>query len=378
MPALRDSLPVLYHGLLPEELAREVPAESKATCASCAMLEGACGAVPSIDGRARTFRADTKCCTYHPRLPAYLVGALLDDPDPALAEGRRRIEARLAGRVGVTPGWIHPSRSYSLLDDGSRGAFGRARGLRCPYYEEGGGGCTIWAHREAVCSTYFCRYVAGADGRAFWTAVKEYLSLVELQLVRAALLAVAPELLDAELDPGPRTAPPGPEDLDGAPPPAADYAALWGAWAGREAELYRACHRFVRGLGAADVEALLGLDGTIARRKLSRAADAATSTTLPPVLRLSPDATVAWLPDGSVALGAYSPLEAVALPGEAYRLLVKFTGDRPVEAVRARLRAEDRADVADEVLLELYRHRVLVGPRAGGADAGSARGPAAT
>ncbi|BDG01142.1 YkgJ family cysteine cluster protein [Anaeromyxobacter oryzae] len=362
MPALRDALPALYHDLLGAPLDREVPEESKATCASCAMLEGGCGVVPSLDGRPRTFRADTKCCTFHPRLPGYLAGALLDDPDPRLAEGRRRVEARIASRVGVLPGWIHPPRAYTLLYDGARGAFGRARGLRCPFYDEGTGACTIWAHREAVCSTYFCRYVAGADGRALWTAVKEYLSLVEIQLVRAALLEVAPELLESELDPAPRTAPPGPEDIDGAAPPDAEYAAAWGAWAGRETELYRACHRFVRGLSAADVDALLGLDGTLARRKLARAADAATSSALPPVLRLDPSTTVAWLPDGSVALGAYSPLEAVALPGEAYRLLAKFTGDAPVEAVRARLRAEDRADLADGVLLELYRHRVLAPP----------------
>src|SRR5690606_28541486 len=125
---------------------------------------------------------------------------------------------------------------------GSRGAFGRARGLRCPFYEEALGGCTIWAHRDAVCSTYFCRYAAGADGRRLWTAVKELVSLVEIQLARAALLALAPELLDRE--PGLRpaaAAPLGPEDIDGGPPPEAAYAAAWGPWAGREVELYVAC-----------------------------------------------------------------------------------------------------------------------------------------
>ena len=66
-----------------------------------------------------------------------------------------------------------------------------------------------------------------------------------------------------------------------------------------------------------------------------------------------------------MALAAYSELEAVALPGEAYRLLTRFTGETPVEGVRARLRAEEHADLADEVLLELYRHRVLTPPPGG-------------
>ncbi|HEX9308745.1 MAG TPA: hypothetical protein VF894_14720 [Anaeromyxobacter sp.] len=364
MPEIRDALPPLYRDLLGDPYAEEIPAESKATCASCAMLEGGCHgpAVPPVDGRSRFFRPDTKCCTFHPRLPNYLLGAILSSEDPAQAEGRRRIEARIASRVGVTPEWLHPPRTFTLLYDGARGAFGRARGLRCPFYEADAGGCTIWAHRDAVCSTYFCKYVAGADGRRFWTAVKEHVSLVEIQLARAALLALAPALLDREPGTRPAAGPIGPEDIDGAPPPEAEYAAAWGAWAGREVELYVACDAFVRSLSGSDVDALLGLDGRIARRAVRGALESARSPALPPVLRLDPNATVAWLADGSVALGRYSELEAVALPGEAYRLLARFTGDEPVAVVRARMRREERADLADEVLLELWRQRVLSAP----------------
>jgi Fe-S-cluster containining protein len=327
------------------------------------MLEGACGtAVRPVDGIPRFFRADTKCCTYHPRLPNYLVGAILADEDPAAAEGRKRIAARVASRVGVTPEWLHAPRAFTLLYDRSRHAFGRAAGLRCPYYEPEAGACTIWRHRDAVCSTYFCKYVAGEDGRRFWTRVKELVSLVEIQLARLALLELMPEALEQK---PPAPEPLSPEDIDGAPPPAAEHAARWGAWMGREEAFYRECHEVARGVDAAKLTALLGLDGVIARRAVERALERMTSPALPAYLRLDPAATVQWLPDGSVALGAYSGLEAVALPGAAYRLLVRFTGEEPVAAVRARLRAEERADLADEVLMELYRHRVLVDAREG-------------
>jgi Fe-S-cluster containining protein len=364
MPEIRDALPALYRDLLGAPLDEEIPAESKATCADCAMLESACGArAAPVDGRPRFFRPDTKCCTFHPRLPNYLVGAILSDDSPAAAEGRRRVEARLATRVGVTPEWLHPPRAFTLLYDSARGAFGRARGLRCPFYAPGEGACTIWAHRDAVCSTYFCKYEAGEDGRRFWTAVKELVSLVEIQLARAALLELAPELLDAApgLKPG-AAAPLGPEDVDGEGPSEERHAAAWGPWAGREAALYARCHAWVAGLSRADLDALLGLDGRLARRSVARALEATRSAALPPVLRLDPGATVAWLPDGSVALAAYSELEAVALPGEAYALLARFTGDAPVAEVRARLRAEAHADLSDEVLLALWRQRVLVPP----------------
>jgi Fe-S-cluster containining protein len=366
MPEIRASLPIIYRDLLADPLAEHVVEETKATCASCAMLEGGCQgtAAPPVDGRSRFFRPDTKCCTFHPRLPNYLLGGILTDEDPGATEGRRRLQARIASRVGVTPAWLHPPRTFSLLYDNSRGAFGRAGSLRCPFYETAAGGCTIWAHRDAVCSTYFCKYVAGEDGRRFWTAVKELVSLVEIQLARAALLELAPELLDREPLTRPASAPIGPEDVDGAGPPEEQYAAAWGGWAGREVELYVACHAYVRSLRAEDLDALLGLDGRIARRSVRRALDAARSTSLPEVLRLDPNATVAWLRDGSVALGAYSELEAVALPGAAYPLLTKFTGEDPVSAVRSRLRAEEHADLSDEVLLELYRQRVLAAPPA--------------
>jgi Fe-S-cluster containining protein len=368
VPTLRDALPPLYRALLGEPFDREVPPEAKATCASCAMLPGAAGdhAAP-VDGVPRTFRPDTKCCTFHPRLPNYLVGAILGDASAEGAEGRRRMEARVASGVGVAPLWLHPPRPFQLLYDHARGAFGRARGLRCPFYVEEGGGCGIWRHRDAVCATYYCRYAAGEDGRRMWTAVKELVSLVEIQLARFALLELFPEALlqtgaGARRDPGPL----GPEDVDGEASPAAQRA-LWGRWAGREAELYRGCDEVVRGVDAAALERLLGLDGVVARRALAAAVDAATATRPPPVLELAAGATVRFLPDGRVALAAYSELEGLSLPAEAWPLLVRFDGRAPVAEVRARLRRELGADLDDAVLLELWRHRVLVEPRPGAA-----------
>jgi hypothetical protein len=366
VPALHEAFPALYRAMLGATAELEIPAEKKATCASCAMLEGSCGATARpADGVRRFFRPDTKCCTFHPRLPNYLVGAILASGDPAGAEGRRRVEARLASGVGVAPQWLHPPRRFTLLYESSRQSFGRSIGLRCPYYAVEDGGCTIWAHRDAVCSTWFCKYVAGEDGRRFWTVAKELLSLVEIQLSRLALLELFPEALDAPVPP--RGAPLAAHEIDDEPPPPDERARAWGRWLGRERELYLRAFEVVRGVDATRLDEILGLDGRIAQRGLERARVAAISTALPAVLRFDAATTVQWCPDGTVALGAYSEHEAVALPAEAYRLLVRFTGDEPVSRVRERLRAEERADLADEVLLELYRHRVLV-------DAGAPRG----
>jgi Fe-S-cluster containining protein len=364
MAAILDSLPLLYRDLLPSFFRAEAPTETKATCANCAMSRAAVPtAVDSVDGVNHLFRADTKCCTYHPRLPNYLVGALLSDDSPAMAEGRRRVEQRIDSRIGVNPQWLKPPAKFNHLYKNAHQFFGRASSLRCPYYALDTGGCTIWAYRESVCSTFFCKYVAGADGRRFWMSLKTYLTLTEFQLSRHALLQLMPEfLLDgrdkAEVTPGPLSV----EDLDDVAPPQKAYAALWKGYTGMEHDFYRACYDAVRAVSKDDLDRMLGLDGTIELKVLQKLHGQATAPVLPRVLRFNPDATVKWLPDGSVALGAYSEFDAVALPGEAYSLLVEFTGQKPVEAVRQHLRDHRRADLDPDILLELHRHRILIEP----------------
>lgn len=368
MPQLLDTLPALYRDLLPAFFEREVPAEAKATCASCAMCETSARGVMQpvevvqpVDGRRRFFRPDTKCCTFHPRLPNYLVGALLSDERPALAEGRRRVEEKLARRVGVGPQFLRPPATYTLLYSNMHEAFGRSTALVCPYYDRQGGQCTVWAYREAVCSTWHCKYVAADDGRKLWMQVKAFLMLAELQLSRHALLELLPDYLLAGRDKvDPTRQPLRPEDLDEQPLPEKEYAALWGRWVGKEAALYRAAHEVVRGVTPQKLRELMGLDGVVELKVLEKLHAQATAPVLPRVLRFNPAATVQWQPDGSVALGCYSENEAVSLPGAAYALLVEFDGRAPVEAVRARLREQKQADLDEEVLTVLHQHRILV------------------
>src|SRR6218665_3697133 len=127
MRPMLDSLPLLYRDLLPEFFQKGVPVETKATCDACAMCpSSAAGTVESVDGVSRLFRPDTKCCTYYPRLPNFLVGALLSDERPELAEGRRALQPALPQLAPVLrPGPVH---ALPLL----RGAAGRLHHLALP------------------------------------------------------------------------------------------------------------------------------------------------------------------------------------------------------------------------------------------------------
>ena len=100
-----------------------------------------------------------------------MVGALLSDLTPELAEGKRRVRARIAEQHGVTPHGVDGAPAYWQRYLATKDAFGRTQDLLCPYYSEGM--CTVWHYREAVCATYYCKHDQGDDGHRFWMAVRE-------------------------------------------------------------------------------------------------------------------------------------------------------------------------------------------------------------
>lgn len=309
------------------------------------------------------FEPNTKCCTFHPHLPNYLVGAILSDERPEMAEGRRRILSKIERGDGVTPYGINAPGKYLLMYQGSREFFGRSLEMRCPYYVEEGGLCSVWLYREAVCSTFFCKFEAGADGRRYYTLAKEYLSLAERQLSRYVIDELYADYLARDLHPAdPPKRKLERHELEEAAVPEAYRAKIWGSWKGLEKEYFEESFQLVKKLAAKDVEKLMGLDGDLALKDLEKARLAMVEPNLPKTLKLNAGLTTRFLDSGEVVMGAYSELDALALPVAAHRLLQEFRGDQTVAEVRQTLRSEKQADFSEDVLLSLYRHRVLVEP----------------
>lgn len=348
---LRDGLPPIYAKLLPAFFDVPIVEEPKATCSNCAMC------APSNPAPGVTyFRPDVKCCSYQPSLPNYLVGAILADPDPALEEGRRRVRAHIASRVGVTSRWLAPSRKRTAIFRAARASsFGRSTLLRCPFFGSDGG-CTIWRHRESVCSTFFCKYAAGADGQAFWRALEAYLRRVERALAHHAVETIAPSLQEPARPHDEMSL----EELEERAPNDADYAAFWGDWQGREEELYRRSHELVAGLSReafaeivrADAEALAALEAAHAAMR---------SPALPERLVLDRSRPPIPVEDG-VIVGTYSRYEPIKLTPALHEVLGELRADESVADFRARLRRDHDVEVPEEMLLSLHRLRVLVTP----------------
>src|SRR5436190_17528101 len=93
------ALPTLQAAWLDQFLGGPLPAETNATCDTCAMLVDKKEEGPEGHG----FNPETKCCTYLPRLWNFLVGGVLDDPHADAVKGRSTVEARIDRGVAVTP-----------------------------------------------------------------------------------------------------------------------------------------------------------------------------------------------------------------------------------------------------------------------------------
>ncbi len=281
-----------------------IPEEQASTCATCPMIETDPFGRPS-------FPADLKCCTFLPALPNFQVGALLADPDPGLDHGRERVRERIRGGNAVTPVGVSKPRVYHNLY--GRGGFGQSTALRCPYFRDGG--CGVWSHRDAVCSTWFCKHDRGHAGWSFWQAA--LMTLMRLEHAVAAKVAI--ELgIPADALQGLISS-----DVSREENPSY-YEGVWADWLGREEDFY---------VAAAERVATLDWEQAAACAKVEeeglapglRKAFAALAEPVPDVVvlgkleRIGETATV-------VRLKSYSPYNTVELPRAAADALAGYEG----------------------------------------------------
>ena len=317
------------------------------------------GDKPGSPGQ-RFFDSTTRCCTYHPELPNFLVGPILADTDAGMAAGRRSVGARLGRGVAVTPLGLGTPATYTLLYANGTDGFGASHALRCPHHLDDGG-CGIWTHRMSVCATWFCKYSRGAVGSKFWRALQALLAGVEHDLARWCLL-------EAGLDTGPLGRlfpPPAPAvpsrtidrfQLDGRVDPE-QYAAVWGAWTGRERELFDACGGLVERLGWQEVLDICGPGVTISARLVKDSFDALLSKELPS--RLCCGAYMIHHITGRNALVvSYNGYDPLCLPNNLVEALPFFDGRPVADALRAIEKAK-RLRLDPDLVLKLADFSIL-------------------
>jgi hypothetical protein len=244
-----------------------------------------------------------------PNLWNFLVGGALLDQSSDAANGRASVDRRIAAGIAVTPLGLGRSAAYQVGFDAEPSGFGLDAALLCPHYvAERGGLCGIWQHRESTCTTYFCKHVRGAVGEAFWVALKHLLQGAEASL---ALWCARQLGLAGEMDMGER------DD--------ASARALWGAWYGRERQLYEECARLVAALAWADVTKIGGARIGFEVEKTRRAYEALLKNETPQrptaaLVQITPRST------GRARLSTYSAGDALEIPAIVAKLLPYFDG----------------------------------------------------
>ena len=355
---LRKKLNPIYGQLFPELFDRPEVTETRATCDTCSMCDHGQTAPVEME----YFNPDTKCCTYHPTLPNYLVGAILADTSDELAEGRKRIREKIAARVGVTPQFVAAPRKYAVLYNAARGQgfFGRTDSMLCPYFDkENGGRCTVWKYRESVCSTYFCKYTAGKPGWEFWDTFKAYLSHVERTLAQFAASVVDRKVSEPTLERGLMTR----EDLEDRAPKVDSYFSWWGGWVGREEEFYILCYKRVLALPKEDFVRFVD-DAPEGRGMLARMEakyDHIMSPELPKHL-VRPLNLKKRVAGESVVVTTYNPYDSLSIEKDLFDTLGMFRAEETLEQNLTRLDEKHDIQLAPELVRFLYSQGVLAAP----------------
>jgi Fe-S-cluster containining protein len=332
--------------------------EENATCNDCAMcLKPGEIQVPGID----YFKPDVKCCSYYPKLSNYLVGGLLTDTNPALDEGRRRVRELIQRRVSVTPQAVGSPKRYSLLyKHATPRSFGRTNSLICPYYVKDGGLCSIWKFRDSVCSTYFCKTMAGKEGQKFWNILRAYLKQAQETLSWYALYKMNwdVEIIWDYLQVS-ESASLESEDLDEVAPPEESYARIWQDWVGKEEEFYRECFKIVSQVRPEEFEQISGMTEKVILRWLKEQHSNVIHPKIPPVLRKNPEMKSFPIADGST-YGIKTDTGYFTIRKALFDVIDWFDGFKTIEEIKQMVRDEYQDELNDDLLLPMFFNRILI------------------
>lgn len=124
-------------------------------CAACTMSQVPRGLTRDLG----PFDPSIKCCTFHPYLPSFTVGALLTEVDEGRLE-RKVLQSYFVRSHLDALGAHSKSISTSICETGKR------LEDRCVFYKDGR--CGIHGFRPSTCAAYVCRSNEGREGFQAW------------------------------------------------------------------------------------------------------------------------------------------------------------------------------------------------------------------
>ncbi|MEI7555549.1 hypothetical protein [Candidatus Chlorohelix sp.] len=346
------ALPPLYAKWLKEIITDEIEGEKPTTCDNCAMCSGSSRA--QAKETIGFYNPLTKCCTYLPELPNFLVGRILLDSAPPADFGKQGVEARIEAKEAITPFGVGKPDKYTKQYRDNPKDFGQNLEMRCPHYIVEGGLCGLWTNRNSVCTTWFCKHQRGQVAREFWKAMHEFLNVIETTVVHWCVL---------QLDPGIESlAYLFPLSYDSFLPPRNTiepevYQQAWGTWLGREKEFYIECARLVETLSWQQIAEAGGVKLEAYRRLLEAANLKRNTKTLPIALYKAKFKVIEQL-EASIIVSGYSPLDPINMPVALYDTLDYFDG-KPIEKTLEQIKHEKNLKLNEGLVQKLLDFGIL-------------------
>jgi hypothetical protein len=290
------------------------------------------------------FSANTKCCTYMPDLPNFLIGLILSDDSSEFAAGRALFERQVLQWAVITPLGAYRPPNYWAEYVRTFQSFGNNDGLRCPYYmHEQGGLCAIWLYRNSRCTTWFCKYDRYSVGVIFWKSMEFLLLNAEKALVQWCILNLG---LEDSLS---KLFPPGGQ---------VDPRVSWGPWTGREREFFIECGKMVSKLTWEEVRLLGGTELHLREKILKQAYSKLQNPKLPERLKHG-NFNGKYIGDDMYRVWAYNKLDGLDVPKKIYDLIPEFNG-RSVNKILHSIEKNHGVSIDDSMLQKLIETMILI------------------
>ena len=332
-------------------LSEALPDETRATCSNCAM----CPSESEAPLASAWFDPSLKCCAHVPNLPNFLVGRILRDE----GEGATSVRGRIATGSGVTPLGVMRPQHIDLVMRKTQDRAGRAKSLRCPHFVEASGACGIWKHRNAVCTTFFCRHTRGMRGLRGWHALRALLEAVERDLAVhcASTVGIPAPVLATLVTPKVEADPLRSEDLDGLGD-TPSRRALWGEHYERQEAFYLQCAEIVDAMTWEDVRRVAGPQVSVLEDNARREIASLASEAIPGRLQLGA-MQVRGIGAQGTNVVTYSPLDPIVLPTALMSILHYFDGSTWAD-IEARIAAERGLELEPSLMRALLDWGIVV------------------
>ena len=131
----------------------------------------------------------SRCCTYYPTIPNFLLGFAIDH-----SKSHENIEALLALNLLLPPGLVpSPKRRKRALNEYQNERWGKTERVVCDLLSKNGE-CSIYAFRNSVCSSWFCRKPSQKYLSECWEILRDAVFYCETAIARGAMEAAGLDL----------------------------------------------------------------------------------------------------------------------------------------------------------------------------------------